>query len=67
MENEKKYENEKNETDFNVYYPKTISMNAYSDRLLAKVKQAKGHAFDSQTIRNLIYEEYHRLKDQDRL
>lgn len=67
MENTVKYENEKIDTDFSVYFPKTISMNAYTERLLAKVKQVKGHAFDSQTIRNLIYEEYHRLKDQGRL
>lgn len=54
----------KNDDDFNIYYQKSVSMNAYSERLLQKVKHTKGHAYDSQTIRNLIYEEYQRLKKQ---
>jgi len=61
------YETPKNEEDFNKYYQKTISINAYSERLLQKVKQAKGHTYDSQTIRNLIYEEYHRLKSDGKV
>jgi len=52
----------KNDADFNTYFQKSISLNPYTERLLFAVKKAKGHAFDSQTIRNLIYEEYHRLK-----
>lgn len=54
----------KNDDDFNIYYQKSVSMNAYSERLLQKVKHVKGHSYDSQTIRNLIYEEYQRLKKQ---
>lgn len=61
------YETPKNDADFNVYHQKNVSMNDYSERMLQKIKQVKGHAFDSQTIRNLIYEEYHRLKDQNKL
>ena len=57
-----KYDTPKNDEDFNKYYQKSVSFNAYTERLLQKVKQAKGHTYDSQTVRYLIYEEYHRLK-----
>lgn len=64
MENGKIYDTPKNEADFNVYYPKNFSMNAYTERMLQKIRQVKNQSFDSQTIRNLIYEEYHRLKEK---
>jgi hypothetical protein len=61
------YEQPKNDSDFNQYHQKSISMNEYSERLLQKVRLAKGQTYDSQTIRNLIYEEYHRLKDEGKI
>jgi hypothetical protein len=61
------YEQPKNDRDFNKYHQKSISINEYSERLLQKVRLAKGQTYDSQTIRNLIYEEYHRLKDEGKI
>lgn len=66
MEN-KQIEQPKNDSDFNTYFNKSISFNAYTERLLEKVRLAKGHSYISQTIRNLIYEDYHRLKDEGKL
>jgi len=58
-------ETKRNDDDFNVYFNKTISTNAYTDRLLAYVKRRLGHSFESQTIRSCVYEVYHRLKQEE--
>lgn len=51
---------QKNESDFNEYYNFNVSLNRYIERLLFKVANAK-QLNPSQTIRNLIYEEYQRM------
>lgn len=56
------YQKQKNEEDFNKYYNITISTNKYIERLLDNLCKMKGMN-RSQCIRNLIYEDYVKNKD----
>ncbi len=65
MQTSKKiYQGERNESDFTEYYNITISVNRYIERLLVAVMNGKGLSNKSQAIRNCIYEEYVRMKNQ---
>lgn len=56
------YQKQKNEEDFNKYYNITISTNKYIERLLDNLCKMKGMN-RSQCIRNLIYEDYVKNKE----